>query len=60
MDHHQQHHQHHQKEREEKKHEHLRHEHEMESKPRVIHPLWFVVVGIVLIAGVLAVWMWPL
>ena len=57
MDHQEQHHQHHQHEREEKKEEQKRHEDAMEKQPRVIHPLWFVVVGLILMAGVLAVWM---
>jgi hypothetical protein len=60
MDHKDQHHQHHDREREHKKEEQKRHEHEMEKQPRFIHPLWFVVVGIILIAGVLVVFMWPL
>jgi hypothetical protein len=56
MDHHEKHHEHHRKEREEEKHhEHLR-EREAERKPRVIHPYWFVVLGIVLIAGVILTW----
>jgi hypothetical protein len=59
MDHHEQHHQHHEKEREHKKEEEKRHERETEQQPRVIHPIWFVVVGLLLMAGVLAVWMWP-
>jgi hypothetical protein len=59
MDHHEQHHQHHEKEREHKKAEQKRHEHEMERQPSVIHPIWFVVVGLLMMAGVLAVWMWP-
>ena len=59
MDHHEQHHQHHEKEREHKKAEQKRHEHTMEKETRTIHPIWFVVVGLILMAGVLAVWMWP-
>jgi hypothetical protein len=60
MDHHEQHHQHHQHERHEKKEAQKRHEHEEEKQLRAIHPAWFVVVGVILLAGVLAVWMWPL
>jgi hypothetical protein len=59
MDHKEQHHQHHEHERHEKKEEHKRHEHAMEQQPRTIHPIWFVVIGLILMAGVLAVWMWP-
>jgi Ca2+/H+ antiporter len=59
MDHQEQHHQHHQHERHEKKEEQKHHEHAAEKQPRAIHPIWFVVVGLILMAGVLAVWMWP-
>jgi hypothetical protein len=56
MDHHEQHHQHHRKEREEEK----RHEHERErleeKKLRVIHPLWFLVLGIVLLVAAVLTW----
>lgn len=56
MDHHQQHHQHHQKEREhEKKLEKEREEKEMKQL-RVIHPTWFVAIGVVLIGLVIYVW----
>jgi hypothetical protein len=56
MDHHEQHHQHHRKEREEK----IRHEHERElreeDKPGAIHPLWFLVAGVVATLGAVLVW----
>jgi hypothetical protein len=56
MDHHEKHHQQHEKEREERiKHE-KEHERESEKLPRTIHPLWFLVVGVVLVAGVLLTW----
>ena len=56
MDHHEQHHQHHQKEREHRiEHEKL-HERKEEKLPRTIHPLWFVVLGTVLIALVVLTW----
>jgi hypothetical protein len=50
------HHEHHRKEREHKKEEQKQHEHEQEQKVRTIHPTWFVVIGIILIAGVILVW----
>lgn len=56
MDQHEKHHQHHEKEREHEKQEKKRHEHEEEQKPRVIHPGWFLAVGIVLIILVVLVW----
>jgi hypothetical protein len=56
MNHHEQHHQHHEKEREQR----IRREEERERKneklPRRIHPLWFLVLGTVLIALVLLTW----
>lgn len=56
MDHHEQHAQHHHHEREEKK----RHEHERElrqaKQPRTMHPLWFLVMGIILTGAVVVVW----
>jgi len=56
MDHHEKHHEHHRQEREEeKRHEH-QHERLEEKKLRVIHPLWFVVLGVVLTAGVVLAW----
>jgi hypothetical protein len=56
VDHKEQHHQHHQHEREETKKHHHQHDLDQEKTPRVIHPLWFVAVGIVLMIGVLMVW----
>lgn len=56
MDHHEQHHQHHEKERE----EHVRHEKEREREaeqgPAKIHPVWFLVLGTVLIGLVVVIW----
>jgi hypothetical protein len=51
----QKHHQHQKERAEEKKHEKEREEKEMQS-PRSIHPAWFVLLGMLLIAGVLIVW----
>jgi hypothetical protein len=56
MDHHEQHHQHHQKEREEKKRHEHEHELQEERKPQVIHPLWFLVLGVVATLGAVLVW----
>jgi hypothetical protein len=50
------HHEHHRQEREHKKEERKEHEHEQEKQVRTIHPTWFVVIGIILIAGVVLVW----
>jgi type II secretory pathway component PulF len=56
MDHKEQHHEHHQKEREaEKKQEHQLERRE-DRQVRTIHPLWFVVIGSVLILAVVATW----
>jgi type II secretory pathway component PulF len=56
MDHKEQHHEHHRKERAEEK----KHEHEVERREdkqvRTIHPLWFVVIGSVLILSVVGAW----
>jgi cytoskeletal protein RodZ len=61
MDHKEQHHQHHQKEREEKKKEQHKHEQDQMKKPGSIHPLWFAVVGVVLVVVALTIWtfFWP-
>ncbi len=56
MDHHEQHHQHHRKERQEKKHHEHEHEREQEKKPRVIHPVWLLVLGILATLGAVLVW----
>lgn len=56
MDHKEQHHLKHQKEREHKKAHEKQHEHEEEKQLRVIHPAWFVGLGIVLIGLVVYVW----
>ena len=56
MDHHEQHHHHHEKERAAR----IAHEKERERRDeqltRRIHPAWFVAVGVVLIALVIATW----
>lgn len=56
MDHKEQHHLKHEKEREHKKALAKQHEHQEEKELRTIHPLWFMVLGIVLIGGVIYVW----
>ena len=56
MDHQEQHHQHHRKVREEKKRQEQQFERDQEKKPRVIHPLWFLALGILLIAAVVLTW----
>jgi hypothetical protein len=56
MDHQEEHHLHHRKERERE----IQHENEwerrQEAQVRTIHPAWFVALGAVLIAGVVAAW----
>jgi hypothetical protein len=56
MDHHEQHHQHHEKEREERIRHEKEREHREEQLPRQIHPVWFLVLGSVLIGLVLLTW----
>ena len=56
MDHKDQHHQQHEKKREEHKKEQKDFEAKHEKDVRTIHPAWFVVIGVVLIALVLFVW----
>ena len=56
MDHKEQHHQHHEKEREERKKEHKEFEKKQDDRVLPFHPLWLLVVGIILIAGVVLVW----
>ncbi len=57
MDHKEQHHQHHEKQREEKKKEEHRHELQQEKKPGIqVHPLWFAVIGLVLVVAAVLVW----
>jgi len=57
VDHHEQKHQHHEKEREKR----IEHEKEREAQeeklPRRIHPLWFVLLGALLIGVVVLSWM---
>ena len=48
--------QHHRKEREHEKAERKEHEREEEKQLRVIHPAWFVALGVVLIGLVVFVW----
>jgi hypothetical protein len=57
MDQHEEHQQHHQKEREHKKDERKLHEHEQERQVRTIHPAWFLIIGVALIAIVVVFWM---
>jgi hypothetical protein len=56
MDHKEERHLHHRKEREHEKEKEKEHEHAEEREVRTIHPLWFVVLGAVLILGVVLVW----
>jgi hypothetical protein len=56
MNHQEKHHQEHRKERsEEKRHEHQE-EGRADSKVRVIHPIWFLALGVVLIFAVIVTW----
>jgi type VI protein secretion system component VasF len=56
MDHHEQHHQHHEKEREQEKKREKESERQWEKRATYPHPLWFVVLGAVLV--LLAVFVW--
>jgi hypothetical protein len=57
MDHKEQHHEHHRHEREEHKKEKKEHEHQQEKKSGLpVHPLWLLVLGIILMLGVVLVW----
>lgn len=56
MDHQEQHHLKHQKEREHKKALEKQHDREESKQLRVIHPAWFLALGIVLIGMVVYVW----
>jgi len=56
MDHKQKHALHHRKEREHEKEKEKEREHKEEQQLRVIHPTWFLVLGIILIFGVVIVW----
>ena len=57
MDHKEQHHEHHRHEREEHKKEQKLHEREQEKKSSLpVHPLWLLVVGVVLTLGAVLVW----
>jgi hypothetical protein len=56
MDHHEQHHQHHEKERHHRIEKEKEHERHSEKLPRRIHPLWFLVLGSVLIVLVVLTW----
>ena len=60
MTHHsEEHHQHHQKEREHHKKEQKEYEEREMKQLRVIHPAWFVALGIVLIVAVVLAWIYP-
>jgi hypothetical protein len=56
MDHHEQHHQHKEKEREHRIAQEKAHERQSEKLPGRIHPLWFLVLGSVLLGLVVLVW----
>jgi hypothetical protein len=56
VDHKEQHHQHHREEREHKKQEEHRHELAAEKQPQVIHPIWFAVIGFVLVLAAVLIW----
>jgi len=56
LDHKEQKHQHHQKEREIKIEHEKEHERQEEGFPRRIHPVWFMVMGAVLIIVIVAGW----
>jgi hypothetical protein len=55
MDHKEQHHEHHRKEREEKKKHQKEHEHQMEKRTYP-HPLWFFVLGVILVGVAILIW----
>jgi hypothetical protein len=56
MDHKQEHEFHHHKEREREKHREKEEERQEEKRVRVIHPAWFVVIGVILIGLILLAW----
>jgi len=56
MDHHEQHHQQHRKEREHEKHLQKEHEHQEEKSTLPFHPVWLVVVGVVMVLVAVAIW----
>ena len=56
MDHKDKHHQHHEHNREEKKEEQKKYEAEQEKRVRTIHPAFFVMIGVVLIALIVVIW----
>jgi hypothetical protein len=56
MDHKEKHHQEHRKEREHEKQHEKQEERREDKQVRVIHPIWFVVLGSVLLLIVVAVW----
>jgi hypothetical protein len=60
MNHQEQHHEHHRKEREEKKKEQKLHEEQEMKSSLPFHPVWLVVVGVVLVAAALAIWTYAL
>jgi hypothetical protein len=63
MDHHEQHHLHHEKEREHRKKIQKEHERQQEKNMLPIHPLWLLVIGIVLVLVAVLIWsfvVWPL
>ena len=56
MDRQHEHEKHHQEEREHKKDERKQNEHAEERQVRNIHPAWFVMLGVVLVASALMLW----
>ena len=56
MDRQQERHEHHQKEREDKNDERKHLEHLQESPASTIHPAWFLIVSVVLIASTVLLW----
>jgi hypothetical protein len=56
MDHKQEHEFHHKKEREREKHREKEAEREQEKSVRIIHPAWFVVIGVLLIVLIVLSW----
>lgn len=56
MDHHERHHEHKEHEREHRIEEEKARERAEDKQLRVIHPLWFLVLGIILTLGVVLAW----
>lgn len=58
MDHHEKHHEQHRKEREQEKHQHHLHagQKDKANDLKSPYPMWFLVIGAILLAGVVLVW----